>query len=574
MPNVLTANAPMPTKQASLKDWLVYVFDKRVGWLAASSLFINIGLIVPALFGMLVYDKVVHNGIFETLWALAIGVVLFLAAEITVRTLRARDLERVALAIDETIDRRLLASLLQPSSRSAMQPGMAARFLTLYRDLASARDFFSSQYLVALADLPFLLIVFVVLGIVVWPLMLVVVVWLAIYVLVGLQLKARAQQHSRDINQMQAAKLALLTDAMGSLDALRTSHAGAALQARFATKATEQAQANSTLRLLLVTQGHWTQVVYLLSYVSLLIVGAYLVFAHFITVGALIAVSMLSGRVLGVAGQVLMSVGRWQELQQSMQLLAPYLRPDDEAPAALLRPSTSIEGRIDVHRVAHQFANGGTALRETTLSFAPGERIGLLGRPGSGKSTLLRIIAGAVQPSQGEVRVDHVALHSIALADRFAWLGFKPQEAPLMAGTLESNILLNVPPEATQDERMQALKHALHVSTLDQDLTAGGLSLNQPIEEYGANLSGGQRQKVALARVFATQPKVLLLDEPSNGLDTETERLLVERLRALSGVTLIVVSHSAAMLSVTQRLVVLENGRLLADGATDQMLKS
>jgi ABC-type bacteriocin/lantibiotic exporter with double-glycine peptidase domain len=114
----------------------------------------------------------------------------------------------------------------------------------------------------------------------------------------------------------------------------------------------------------------------------------------------------------------------------------------------------------------------------------------------------------------------------------------------------------------------------LHVSTLDQDLAAGGLSLNQPIEEYGANLSGGQRQKVALARVFATQPKVLLLDEPSNGLDTETERLLVERLRALSGVTLIVVSHSAAMLSVTQRLVVLENGRLLADGATDQMLKS
>jgi hypothetical protein len=139
----------MPPNQASLKDWLVYVFDKRVGWLAASSLFINIGLIVPALFGMLVYDKVVHNGIFETLWALAIGVVLFLAAEITVRALRARDLERVALAIDETIDRRLLASLLQPSSRSAMQPGMAARFLTLYRDLASARDFFSSQYLVA-----------------------------------------------------------------------------------------------------------------------------------------------------------------------------------------------------------------------------------------------------------------------------------------------------------------------------------------------------------------------------------------------------------------------------------------
>ena len=566
----------MPPNQASLKDWLVYVFNRRIGWLAASSLFINIGLIVPALFGMLVYDKVVHNGIFETLWALAIGVVLFLAAEITVRALRARDLERVGLAIDEQIDQRLFDSLLHPSGRSAMQPGMAARFLTLYRDLSSARDFFSSQYLMALSDLPFLVLIFIVLGIVAWPLMLVVGVWLAIYIWVGLHLKARAQSQSRTVNTLQASKLALLSDAMGSLDALRTSHAGTVLHHRFDKISHHHAVASSALRLEQVLQNHWTQAVYLLSYVSLLIVGAYLVFGQFITVGALIAVSMLSGRTLGVAGQALMAVGRWQELRQSMQLLAPYLGPQEQAHAPLLRPRTSIEGRIEVHQVAHAFGDGpnASALREMSLAFEPGERVGLLGRPGSGKSTLLRIIAGAVQPTHGEVRVDHVALSSIALADRFAWLGFKPQEAPLMAGTLESNILLNVPPEATQDERMQALKHALHVSTLDQDLAAGSLSLNQPIEEYGANLSGGQRQKVALARVFATQPKVLLLDEPSNGLDTETERTLVERLKALTDVTLVVVSHSAAMLSVTNRLVVLDKGRVLADGATDKLLKN
>jgi ATP-binding cassette subfamily B protein/ATP-binding cassette subfamily C protein LapB len=576
MPKSLTANATMPPNQASLRDWLVYVFNRRIGWLAASSLFVNIGLIVPALFGMLVYDKVVHNGIFETLWALAIGVVLFLAAEITVRALRARDLERVGLAIDEQIDQRLFDSLLQPSGRSAMQPGMAARFLTLYRDLSSARDFFSSQYLMALSDLPFLVLIFIVLGIVAWPLMLVVGVWLAIYIWVGLHLKARAQSQSRTVNTLQASKLALLSDAMGSLDALRTSHAGTVLHQRFDKTSHHHAVASSALRLEQVLQNHWTQAVYLLSYVSLLIVGAYLVFGQFITVGALIAVSMLSGRTLGVAGQALMAVGRWQELRQSMQLLAPYLGPQEQAPAPLLRPRTSIEGRIEVHQVAHAFGDGpnASALREMSLAFEPGERVGLLGRPGSGKSTLLRIIAGAVQPTHGEVRVDHVALSSIALADRFAWLGFKPQEAPLMAGTLESNILLNVPPEATQDERMQALKHALHVSTLDQDLAAGSLSLNQPIEEYGANLSGGQRQKVALARVFATQPKVLLLDEPSNGLDTETERTLVERLKALTDVTLVVVSHSAAMLSVTNRLVVLDKGRVLADGATDKLLKN
>ena len=127
----------MPPDLTNLRSWAAYIFQGRLGWLAVSSFFVNIGLIVPSLFSMLVYDKVVHNGIFETLWALAIGVTLFLAAEITVRALRVRDVERVALAIDMQIDSRVFHSLLQPSSRSGMQPGMAAKFLTLFRLLFS-----------------------------------------------------------------------------------------------------------------------------------------------------------------------------------------------------------------------------------------------------------------------------------------------------------------------------------------------------------------------------------------------------------------------------------------------------
>ena len=566
----------MPQDLTNLKSWATYIFQGRLGWLAASSFFINLGLIMPALFGMLVYDKVVHNGIFETLWALAIGVVLFLAAEMTVRAIRVRDIERVALAIDKQIDQRVFNALMQPSSRSGMQPGMAARFMTLYRDLSAARDFFSSQYLVALSDVPFLLMIFLVIGVISWQLLVVVVVWVFIYVSVGSLLKNRATHISKKVSELQATKLALLTDAMSSLDALRTSHAGHALQHKFAQVSDELADNNNWLRLEMMVQTHWAQAVYLLSYVSLLVTGSYLVFGQYITVGAMMAVSMLSGRTLGAAGQVLMSLGRWHELQQSMQVLAPYLSVsiNEVSEQTLNRPSTSIEGHIAIHQVAHNFANGNVALRELNLKIAPGERVALVGRPGSGKSTLLRIIAGSVEPTQGEVRVDHVALNSIAPNDRFSWLGFKPQEAPLMAGTLEHNILLNLAPDATQDERMAALQRALHYSCLDQDLNVGTLSLDHAIEEYGANLSGGQRQKVALARVFATSPKVLLLDEPTNGLDTETENLIVERLSQMQGITLVVVSHNSKVLSMTQRLIVLEQGRLLADGLTENMLKS
>jgi ABC-type bacteriocin/lantibiotic exporter with double-glycine peptidase domain len=588
---------PMPPNLTSLSAWLGFVLRGRLGWLALSSLFINLGVLVPALFGMLVYDKVVHNGIFETLWALAIGVVLYLAIELVLRTLRVRDIERVALTIDQMVDQRLFAALLQPSARSGAQPGMAARFLTLYRDLASARDFFSSQYLLAMADVPFLLLILVVIGLIAWPLLLVVLVWVGLYVLVGQWLKDRSQEQTRAVNTQQANKLALLTDTLSSLDTLRTSHAGNRMQQRFELAALQTAQSASDLRQSVVLQSHWQMAVSLLCYTSLLLVGAYLIFGQYITVGALIAVSMLSGRTLATVGQVLLSLGRWAELRQSIAQLAPYLQnpagQGDTLPLAgaqpsaaggvshqalsavsdtLRRPAGTVHGHISTHQLVHRYANGQTALRELNLTIQPGERVGLLGRPGSGKSTLLRILSGAIQPTQGEVRVDHAWLHGIAAQDRVTWLAFKPQEAPLMAGTLESNILLNLPEDASPQARMAALAHAVHTSALDADLASGALRLDQPVEEYGANLSGGQRQKVALARALATRPRLLLLDEPTTGLDTETERTIVDRLAALTGVTLIMVTHSAAALAITQRLVVLEQGQLRADGLTMEML--
>jgi len=586
----------MPSDLASLRAWLGYVLRGRLGGLALSSFFANMGVFIPALFGMLVYDKVVHNGIFETLWALAIGVVLYLAMELVLRSLRVRSVERVAKQIDHMIDHRLFAALLQPSARGGAQPGMAARFLTLYRDLASARDFFSSQYLLAMADVPFLLLILVAIGLIAWPLLVVVLCWIGLYVLVGQWLKDRTQKQTRHVNAQQAAKLALLTDTLSSLDTLRTSHAGSRMQGRFEAVSQQLAESASALRLSVVLQTHWQMAVSLLSNVSLLVVGAYLIFGQVITVGALIAVSMLSGRTLTTVGQVLLALGRWTELRHAMAQLAPYVKAQagqgDEPPAAsspqhrnadlggsnvidaLRRPAGTVRGHIATHQLVHRYANGQTALRELNLTIQPGERVGLLGRPGSGKSTLLRILAGAIQPLQGEVRVDHAALHSIAAHDRVTWLSFKPQEAPLMAGTLESNILLNLPEDASPQDRMDALAHAVFVSALDIDLASGALRLDLPIEEYGANLSGGQRQKVALARTLATRPSLLLLDEPTTGLDTETEKTIVQRLDALTNVTLIMVTHSAAVLAITQRLVVLEQGQLLADGPTAKLLVS
>ncbi|HEX5393416.1 MAG TPA: ATP-binding cassette domain-containing protein [Rhodocyclaceae bacterium] len=589
-----------PTKETlGLAACVSAVMGGRWRWLLLSSLFINLGILVTPMFATLVYDKVVHNGVFETLWALVIGVLLFLAMELTVRQLRARSIERVASRLDQRIDERLLHAVLRPSKRSAAQPGIAARFLTLYRDLSSAREFFSSSYFLAFSDLPFLAVTLLVIGIIAWPLLLVVVFWVVTYALGALWFKQRSLKVSRRLQFHQTAKLAMLTDALSSLDALRTGHAGARIHERFVELARESANCSGELRLELVRASHWAQAMYMLSYVSLVAAGSYLVFSQWMSMGTLIAVSMLGGRTLSVIANALATLARWQELRQSLQAIAPYVTDEGEdgmswltnltkegaasdeptvAPPMIRRTPEGIAGSIAIDRVSHHFgeqknvAAGRDVLRDVSLRIQAGEKIGLLGRPGSGKSTLLRIMAGAVAPSEGEVRVDHVALGAIPLDDRASWLSFKPQEAPLIAGTLEDNILLNLPPDADMATRQSALEFAIEHANLQPDLQSGELSLDRWIEEYGANLSGGQRQKVSLARALAVRPRVLLLDEPNSGLDTESERMIAESLRRLPDITLIVVSHSARMLSLTSRLIVLEQGRVLADGPTERLL--
>ena len=603
-----------PAHKKALRRWLTQVLRAQWPWLVPSGLIVNLGLLVTPLLAMLVYDKVVHNGIFETLWALVIGVLVYTALEFTVRALRVRHTEALAARIDLGIDARLMHGLLRPSARSAAQPGMSARLLTLYRDLSQAREFFSASYFLALADLPFVLLMLGVVGLIAWPLMLLLLFWVLVYVAGGLYLKGRAQRVGQMQLRSQTRKLALLNDAMSSLDVLRISHAGERLAERFVLAAQDQVDLSRWLRMELMLAQHWSQLMGLLSFVSALTLGAYLVFGQFMSTGALIACSMMGGRTLGVAGQALQTLGRWQDLVQSFTQLRPYigeldLSQDTEvAPrpgsvdaegglnsgvSPIRRSAQGVTGHVQIDRVVHRFGpppqgpdgqnaaeqapqktpQGREVLRELSLNFAPGERIGLLGRPGSGKSTLLRILAGAIAPTQGQVRVDHIDLQAIDLQDRASWLAFKPQEAPLVAGTLEDNILLNLPLGTPEAERLAALKFALFHSTLDEDLARGALSLDQLVEEYGANLSGGQRQKVALARAVAPKPRVLLLDEPTAGLDTESEHLIMQRLAQWEGLSLIMVSHSARALALTQRLVVLEDGRLLADGPTSQLLK-
>jgi ABC-type bacteriocin/lantibiotic exporter with double-glycine peptidase domain len=388
-----------------------------------------------------------------------------------------------------------------------------------------------------------------------------------------------------------------LADALSSLDVLRTSHAGDYLFQRFMRLSAQQSSQAALQRNGQTIQGLLTQVIYIGSSVSLLVVGAYLIFAQNLSVGALVAVSMLNGRTTGVVGQALATLGRWDELTRALQALQPYHQaheyasphknmwmnqaanqsmPDgmtsSKASFAEANPLRHLSGSVQLQAVQHQFTQSRVdVLFPLSLSIAAGSCIGLLGRPGSGKSTLARILVGAIVPSSGQVLLDHRAINSYRRHELAAGLSFKPQEVTLMAGTVEENILMGI--LSTQNAvRTKALQQGIYFSGLDQDLKSGALSLSQWVEEYGANLSGGQRQKIALARALAHSAKLLVLDEPSNGLDPESEAILITRLKEMTGVTKILVTHSARLLAITERVIALDQGKLLADGPTAQLM--
>jgi ATP-binding cassette subfamily B protein/ATP-binding cassette subfamily C protein LapB len=536
----------------------------RAAWLEVgiASFFINAGLLLLPLFALLVYDKVVGNGVFETLWALVIGVLVFIGMDAAMRIVRNWSVERIAADLTERSDERLWHRL----QAQTELPGGVAHLLAEYRNLAAARDFVSANYLMGLADLPFFVLYMVVIGIIAWPLLILILVLVLAYALAGAVLQARINRFGREAEQAGTAKLALMGDVLGALDVLRTVPAAHFVLRRWRAATAASASIEARRRLLVSHAGTLAAALAGLTLVAVLTLGAYLIDARMLTIGGLIAASMLASRAMAMVAGLFGLLAKWNEFRRTSARVEASLAPVPEA-ARVDKPEAT--GRIDVIGLTRQYAGRPTALDKVGFSIEPGERIGLLGRPGSGKSTLLRCIAGLGQPDAGQILIDGVALPDIGGGDRARWLAYKAQDPVLFAATLDENLRISgCRPESPRFAR------ALWVSGLDDELRSGRLTLGMAIAERGANLSGGQRQKVALARVLAQAAHILLLDEPTLGLDPDGERQFAERLPELLGDGVLIVStHSPALLSVVQRVIALDAGRIVADGPKDRILR-
>jgi len=538
--------------------------ELRAAWaeVGIACLFINAGQLLVPLFSMLVYDKIAQNGLFETLWALTFGMGLYLATDTGMRLVRNWATERIGVDLtlrgDETLWSKLVSQVDLPA-------GGFPRFISNYRDLTQSRDFVSSSYLLSIADIPFLLLYLAVIGIIAWQLMIVAILLVLLYAGVGLLLQLRQNNLSKEAERNNTRKLTFMGEALGCLDVVRTTPGSGAFLRRWRDLAEQSTSSDAKRRLAVLHMGMLSSTTYTVTTVVILTTGVYLIHAQLLSTGKLIACTLLANRAMSLVASLFAVTGKWQDFKRAAARMENSLETVVERECT---PRPNIAGDISVIGLGKHYEGRPAALEAVSFSIVPGERIALLGRPGAGKSTLLQCLGGLCRPDTGQILIDGLAMDDIARFDRVRWMAYKAQDPAVFAGTLEDNLRIS---GCTDHSRF---REAIWASGLENELKSGRMSLGMRLDERGNNLSGGQRQKVALARAFAQPSRILLLDEPTLGLDPESERLLAERLPKLldSSAVLIMTSHSAIMLETVQRIIALDGGRVVADGLREKLV--
>ncbi len=552
-------------KNATIKNLTSLFPALRSAWVEVglASLFVNAGQLLLPLFSMLIYDKVVNNGIFETLWALTFGMLIYLATDAGMRFVRAWSTEHLAEKLTKSADENLWHRLI---SQTDIKGGFA-KFLSNYRDLSVSRDFVSSTYLLALADLPFLLLYLLAVALIAWPLVIVSILLVLSYTAIGYLLQTRSTKLSKISEKENTLKLSYMGEVLGALDVVRTVPNSARFLNRWAKHSETAAVADGERRLATTHSNNLSASMLTLSTVVMLISGAYLIDARELSVGGLIACNLLTSRAMSLVTSLFMVLGKWQDFSRAAKRMEDSFKPIEER---TLTPRETVAGNIDIINLSKQYPDRPVALDSVSVSIKAGERIALLGKPGAGKTTLMRCLAGLSSASSGQILFDGLEIKDISAQDRAKWLAWKSQDPNLFAGTLEENLL--VAGVSANDERFVK---AIWASGLVDEIKSGRMSLGMQLEEGGRNLSGGQRQKVALARTFAQPCRILLLDEPTLGLDPEGENLLAQRLPQLLGDNdvLIMTTHSAVMLAATQRVIALDGGKIIADGEREKLVR-
>ena len=560
------------------KSWFWKVIWRFKGYyyqVILATFIINFLALVSSLYVMNVYDRVIPNQAYETLWVLSIGVMLAILFEFLAKMIRGHltDIagKKADLIISSAIFRRMMAL------RLADRPASAGSYANNLREFESVREFMTSASLLVLVDLPFLLLFITVIFIVGGKLAIVPAIIIPIVIIVGFIVQRPLSRYINESMKESSQRQGLAVEALEGIETLKTNNATGWAQQRWDTYTAKTSASSIKVKDTANFMINFSVAMQQLNTVFLVLFGTYLIHnentAERITMGALIAAVILSGRALSPLAQVAGLATRFQQAKLALEGLNNIIeRPIERVPERKYISPSNIQGNITFENTCFQYQEDGKpAVSNLNLQIRAGEKIGILGRIGSGKSTMLKLASGLYDGSTGNVMLDNIDMRQIDPNFLRSQILLLSQSPRLFLGTLRENMDLARSDGYSSD---QELLEALQRFGLDKIIRSHPKGLDMPLGEDGLGLSGGQKQIIALARMTLRNPRIVLLDERTTGLDQATERMSLQAISQWAqDKTLLVVTHRPQVLQIVNRIIVMDEGKVVMDGPRDLVLQ-
>ncbi|XUU59845.1 type I secretion system permease/ATPase [Erythrobacter sp. HA6-11] len=534
-----------------------------------ASLLINLLALSLPLFSMNVYDRVIPNRAVSTLWVLGIGVLLAFAMEFALRTARTNVIDQIGKRLDIKLSQKIFGRVMgiPLSAKQGSTGGLAARV----SEYQVVRDFFASTTIVLMVDLVFLVLFVAVIAYIAGWLALVPIVAICMMAFAGWRLQQKVTDAARDAQADHGLQQTLLVESVAGMETLKSMTGERAMMGRWYNLAEIGSQSQIRLKNIQSVAVGLAQSFQQFCTIALIIGGYYLFDAGVITMGAIIAIVMLASRSLAPAGQIAFLLTRGRQAKETLESIETLFDvPDERRQGASSLPATVRNASLKLEDLSFTYPEAPTAaLDRINLSIAPGEKVALIGRVASGKSTLGRLICGLYQPTDGAFLVNGIDSRQFRPQDLRRAFRFVGQDATLFTGSIKDNLALGEP--GVSDER---LLNALRMSGADEFLARDDSGFDRAVGEAGRRLSGGQRSFLALARAFVSPSELLFLDEPTGAMDAQTEKQFVARVKESlePGQTLLVSTHRPALFDLVDRIVVLDKGKVVADGSKAEIL--
>lgn len=538
------------------------------GEVAIAAVMINLFGIASSLFVMNVYDRVVPNNAIDTLWAMTAGICIVYIFDFILKNLRAHFLDHAGRKADIKISASLFEQIL--GMTMAARPQSAGVLVSNMKEFEGLRDFFTSATLTSIVDLPFVFLFIFIIYILGGPIAIVPLLAIPLVVGVGLAMQGKLLKVIQESLNESALKNALMFETMVGLETVKVQAAESHIQRRWEELTDKSSLTNVRSKRITSFVANWASFIQQLVSVFIVVVGVFLIANGDMSMGALIACVILSGRAMAPLAQVAGLLTRFNQSRVALTQLDDLMKKEVERPEAkhfITQPD--VRGRVEFKDVTFSYPGQEVpSLKDIKFMIEPGDRVGIIGAVGSGKTTLNRLLLNLYQPTNGSVQIDGTDVRQIDPGDLRRNVGAVQQSPQLFYGSVRENITMG---HETAPDR--AVMRAAELSGVLEFLRHSAAGLDTQVGERGEALSGGQRQAVAIARALLYDPPILILDEPTASIDPASENRLKQRLQDICQTkTTILITHKGSMLPLVDKLILMDHGKILAFGPRDEVI--